>query len=206
MAELGEPISRTVVPARHGKGVLVREGEYLKVLDVQGQQVCDFFAFSPGDSTEFLSVCETRGALGRLSPEVGKPLYNNLGQPILLLVEDPVGIHDMRAAACDAFRYWFYAAPQHRACKMNVMEALQEFGMSPPVFPDPLNIFQNSPFDEHGKFNVLAPKTRPGDYVLLRALRDVLAVGSACPMEINPCNGHNPTDIAFEVYREFPVA
>ena len=135
MAEIGEPISRTVVPARHGKAVLVREGEYLKVVDVQGQQVCDFFAFSPGDSTEFLSVCETRGALGRLSPEVGKPLYNNLGQPILLVVEDPVGIHDMRAAACDAFRYWFYAAPQHRACKMNVMEALQEFGMSPPVFP-----------------------------------------------------------------------
>jgi hypothetical protein len=38
-------------------------------------------------------------------------------------------------------------------------------------------------------------RSRPGDYVDLRAEMDVLAVLSNCPQIHNPCNGFNPTPI-----------
>ena len=44
------------------------------------------------------------------------------------------------------------------------------------------------------------PWSRPGDYVLLRALTDLVCASSACPDDIDPANGWNPTDIHVRVY------
>ena len=200
MVALGELVRRELIPASYGRAVFVRQGQLLKVIDVQGKQVCDFFAFNPQDPAEFLSASHTRVSNGQLDIEVGKPLYNNARQPILLLEEDKVGLHDMRAAACDPARYGMYDVWAHRSCKMNILEALQEFKISPPVFPDPLNLFQNSPYDDQGRFELYEPITKPGDYVLFRALRTVLAAGSSCAQDQNPGNAYNPSDLALEVY------
>jgi hypothetical protein len=43
---------------------------------------------------------------------------------------------------------------------------------------------------------------RAGDYVTFEALADVVAVMSACPMDINPINGREPRDVAVEVAAE----
>ena len=39
------------------------------------------------------------------------------------------------------------------------------------------------------------PWSRPGDYVLLRALKDLTCISSACPCDVDAANGWNPTDI-----------
>ena len=44
------------------------------------------------------------------------------------------------------------------------------------------------------------PWSRPGDYVLLRALSDLVCVSSACPCDVDPANGWNPTDVQVRVY------
>ena len=44
------------------------------------------------------------------------------------------------------------------------------------------------------------PWTRPGDYVLLRALTDLVCVSSACPDDTSAANGWNPTDIHVRTY------
>lgn len=204
MVALGQRVKRVLIPATYGKVVFLRQGQLIKVIDVQGKQVCDFFAFNPADPTEFLSPSHTRVSNGQLGIEVGKPLYNNARQPILLLEEDTVRIHDMRVAACDPARYGMYGAWQHRSCKMNILEALEEFHLWPPVFPDPVNLFQNSPIDKTGKLTILPPVSEAGDYVILRALKDLVIAGSACPMDLNLCNDFNPTDIMFEVYEASP--
>ena len=51
------------------------------------------------------------------------------------------------------------------------------------------------------------PWSRPGDYVMLRALTDLICVSTACPCDVDPANGWNPTDIQVRVYgksEEFP--
>lgn len=201
MVSLGELVQQRMIPGAHGGVVSVKEGQYLKVIDVQGKQVCDFFAFNPVDPTEFLSPSHTRSSNGQMNLEVGRPLYNNARQPILLLEEDKVRIHDMCFAACDPIRYLVdYGVANHRNCKMNTLEALGEFNLWPPVFPDPVNLFMNSPIDRNGKMTILPPVSGAGDYVIFRALRDLIVAGSACPMDLNPTNNFNPTDIMFEVY------
>ena len=46
------------------------------------------------------------------------------------------------------------------------------------------------------------PWSRPGDYVLLRALTDIVCVSSACPDDIDPANGWDPTDIHVRTYSD----
>ena len=41
---------------------------------------------------------------------------------------------------------------------------------------------------------------RPGDYVLFRALKDLTCGTTACPSDIDDCNGWDPTDIFVRVY------
>ena len=200
MVMLGQLLHKVLIPGAYGRAVFLRQGQYLKVIDVQGKQVCDFFAFNPADPTEFLSASHTRGANGQMNLEVGKPLYNNDRQPILLLEEDTVKIHDMRFAACDPTRYGMYGKWQHRSCKMNLLEALEEFNLWPPVFPDPVNLFMNSPVATNGSMTIQPPVSRAGDYAIFRALRDLIVVGSACPVDLNPTNDFKPTDIMFEIY------
>lgn len=200
MVTLGNLIKQVLIPATCGRAAFLRQGQFVKVIDIQGKQVCDFFAFDPADPTVFLSPSHTRSANNRMHLVVGKPLYNNARQPILLLEEDTVGVHDMRFAACDPARYGMYGVWQHRSCKMNTLEALQEFNIFPPVFPEPVNLFMNSPIDKKGKMSILPPVSRAGDYVIFRALKDLTVAGSACPMDLNPTNDFNPTDIMFEIY------
>ena len=206
MVKVGKLVQRREIPGAHGGGAIVKEGQYLKVIDVEGKQICDFFSFNPANPSEFLSGSHTRVFLGQTleAPKtiaVGAPLLDNSRQPMLSVEEDPVGVHDWLLASCDSVRYWAdYGLPNHRNCKTNVIEALAEFHIRAPFVPDPLNLFQNSPYTEQGKFQLFEPTTKPGDYVLFRALRTVLAVGSACPQDQNPANGYNISPIAFEVY------
>ena len=44
------------------------------------------------------------------------------------------------------------------------------------------------------------PWSRPGDYVLLRALSDLVCASSACPDDIDPANGWEVTDVHVRVY------
>ena len=45
-----------VVPAGAGLAVWVRHGEHLRIVDVEGGQVGDLFAFAAADPAEYLSV------------------------------------------------------------------------------------------------------------------------------------------------------
>ena len=206
MVALGRLVQRRLIPGAYGGAVILKQGQLLKVIDVQGKQICDFFAFNPADPRQFLSGSHTRGFLGVTLEDpktiaVGSPLLDNSRQPMLVVEEDTVGVHDWLVASCDPVRYLeAYGLPDHRNCRTNVVEALAEYHIHLPVVPDPLNLFQNSPYDDEGKFDIFEPITKPGDHVLFRALRTVLAVGSACAQDQSPANAYNPTDIAFEVY------
>jgi uncharacterized protein YcgI (DUF1989 family) len=201
MIKPGPLVTDVLIPARHGRALTLREGQRLKVIAVRGKQICDFWAFDLTDPTEFLSMSYTRSSLRHLKIQVGKPLYNNKRRPILILEEDTVGVHDMFVAACDPLRYLELGAPpDHRSCKMNALEALASFSVHPPVFPDPLNLFQNTLADEKGALMYGESRAKAGDYVLFRALQPLLVVGSACPFDLNPAETTERSEIRFEAY------
>ncbi len=65
-----------------------------------------------------------------------------------------------------------------------------------------INFFFNTGVDAHQQLTLDEPWSRPGDYVLLRALSDLVCASSSCPDDIDPANGWQPTDIHIRVYSE----
>ena len=73
------------------------------------------------------------------------------------------------------------------------------------AFPPPINWFMNVAILQRGELEIREPLAEKDDYVVLRALKDVIAAVSACPQDLVPTNGSNPTDLAVRVYRDAPL-
>jgi uncharacterized protein YcgI (DUF1989 family) len=194
--------SELVVKGGHGKAFTVRVGQFLTITDVQGQQVGDFFAWNRHDPREFLSPHNTRLAANALVPPVGSRFVTNRRRPMFVLVRDTVGRHDLMLAACDPARYAGFGVANHRSCATNAEEALRETGVVVPRLYDPVNLFMNVPVRDDGSLSIELPLSRPGDAVTFRATLDTLCALSACPMDLNACNGGPITDLHVRIHNE----
>jgi len=200
---------RIFVPAREGRGVRVEAGQRFRIVDVEGQQAGDLFAFSARDPSEYASAEHTRvfaktpeeAKNCRLFPRVGGYFVTNRREPILYFEEDhSPGHHDMLVAACDAKRFELLGLPDHPSCAANLRRVMAEFGHDAIEIPQPINLFANFPVHDDGTFTLEVSDTKPGDYVTFRAEMDAIVVLSACPHDVLPCYGPmGPTSMAIEV-------
>ncbi len=194
-----------VIPAAEGRPFTARAGQYITVIDLEGEQVCDFVALNGGDHRERLSTCHTRSNLLRVAVGQGDTLVTNLRRPALEIVEDQVGRHDRTIAAGDPPRYErAYGLKDHPNCLDNLSGALQTFGVERWATPEPFNIFQNTTIDGDGHYQVAAPLSKPGDRLVMRALMDLEGAVSACANAQSPVNGHNPTSLRLIVTSDRP--
>ena len=184
--------------------VRLRAGEAVRLIHTHGSQVVDTWCLSAADATEYLSVEHTRRMLGRLFPKEGDPLYSNRRTALLALEKDTAGCaHDMLVACCDPWLYRFYGAPpDHANCHDNFLHALARCGIVTEHVPNPINFWMNVPVVDNNRIALNAPVSKAGDSDhVLRALRDVVVIFSACPMDITPVNGEDriPKSVAYEI-------
>jgi len=200
--------SLVTIPARGGKAAFLEAGQRIRVINTHGQQVVDTWAFNRADLKEFMSMEHSRTFLSRIMARVGDSMATNRRRPILTLVEDTTvegdtaGIHDTLLAACDRYRYELLGCEgYHDNCTDNLAAALAELGLTPPETPSPWNLFMNIPVADDGSVAFVAPVSKPGDYVTLRAEMDCVVAFSACPQDVVPINGVNctPTEAHFQV-------
>jgi uncharacterized protein YcgI (DUF1989 family) len=190
------------VPAREGKAVRIEAGRSFRVVDPNGGQVADTWAFVADDPGEFHSAQHTRAVNSALFPPVGGHFVTNARRPILTLEEDATpGIHDMLIAACDPPRYIpLGVTGWHASCEENLQNAFRAIGLEPPRWaPQPINLFMNTPARQSGEIEWLPAETKAGDYVQLRAELDIVLAVSACPQDILPINRRDPTPILIEL-------
>ena len=193
---------RIDVPAREGRAVRIEAGRSFRVLDPEGGQVADTWAFVADDPGEFHSAQHTRAVNSALFPPVGGQFVTNARRPILTLEEDATpGIHDMLIAACDPPRYVpLGVTGWHASCEENLQNAFRAIGLEPPRWaPQPINLFMNTPARQSGEIEWLPAETGAGDYVQLRAELDIVLAVSACPQDILPINRRDPTPIVIEL-------
>ena len=197
-----------IIPARGGKAAFVEAGQRVRVINTHGQQVVDTWAFRRDELTEFMSMEHSRTFLSRIMARVGDSMVTNHRRPILTLVEDTTvegesaGIHDTLLAACDRYRYELLGCEGYPDnCTDNLAAALAELGLTRPETPSPWNLFMNIPVAADGSVAFVAPVSKPGDYVTLRAEMDCVVAFSACPQDVVPINGVNctPTEAHFQV-------
>ena len=193
-------ISRTVVPAGAGRAVALRAGQQVRVVDVEGGQVGDVFAFAAGDASEYLSASHTRTHISRLFPHIGESFVTSRRRPILTLAADTSpGAHDMLIAACDPERYLALGARRHASCAENLRTALSQQGLRTAVIPQPINVFMCIPVDARGDLSWLPAASRAGDAITFAAAMDCVFVVSACPQDLNAINGDRPTAMEIEI-------
>lgn len=198
-----EPGRRYTLPARQGRAVRLNRGERLKIINVHGTQVCDFWAFFEDGLHEFMSMEHVRAWLSKTIPAAGDELVTNRRRPILCMIEDSsIGIHDTLIAACDLPRYrTLGVAHYHDNCSDNLRMAMHAIGRQVHEVPAPFNVWMNNPVAADGRIAWLPPRSAPGDHVVFEALLDCVAVMSACPQDLVPVNGAGctPTELQFEV-------
>ena len=194
-------MERIEVPAREGRGVRLAAGRSFRVVDVEGRQCVDLFAFRAEDVSEYHSAEHTRVHVNRLFPRPGEHFVTNKRRPILLFEEDATpGLHDMLIAACDPARYAGLGVDGwHASCQENLEREMAELGHDSIEIPQPINLFTNVPVDEEGVLSWLPSRTEPGDYVQLRAEVDLFLVASSCPQDIVPINDKHPTRVAVDL-------
>jgi aminomethyltransferase len=184
----------------------VRAGEYIQIIDVQGKQCSDFLAFHEHKLQKGLERgidgVTTRTLMASAVPEPG--LYSKYFDvdmdPLVELVRDTVGRHDMFALACQAKYYEDMGYPGHINCTENFNRQVTPYGIAKRKGWEALNFFYNTAFDSDNQLTLDEPWSRPGDYVLMRAMSDLVCASSACPDDIDPANGWETTDVHVRVY------
>jgi len=191
---------RFPVEAGHGLAVELAAGHAVQVIDVEGGQVGDLFAFSLADPSEHLSASHTRIHNGRMFPSIGQPFVTDRREPLLVLeVDESAGVHDMLIAACDRNRYVQLGVWPHRSSADNLNEALAARALVATVVPQPVNLFMSVEVGADGSIELAEATTARGDSVTLRAVRACIVVVSACPQYLLAVNRSGPSPLALEV-------
>ena len=203
---LAEPLVDLNIQPGRARGYEVRAGQLIQIVDVKGRECTDFQAFSlqaldRGLERE-IDPTTTRTLMGSLYPGPGlySKYYTVDHEPLLELVQDTCGRHDSFGLACTARYYEDMGYPGHVNCSDNINIEGERFGIRSRGGWPAINFFFNTMLDDTNAIGMDDPWSRPGDFVLMRALTDLVCFSTACPCDIDPANGWNPTDIQVRVY------
>lgn len=203
---LAKPKAEIRIQAGTAQAYRVAAGEYIQVVDVAGKQCSDFLAFDASDLARgvesVLDATTTRTLMGSIYPMPGlhSKYFDENMHPLVEVVRDTVGRHDTFVLACTAKYYEDLGYPGHPNCTENFNNALAPYGVAARRGWSAINFFYNTTADHTGAVLSDEPWSRPGDYVLLRALTDLVCASSSCADDVSAANGWSPTDIHLRIY------
>lgn len=199
-AGAGKLLVDDVVPAREGGAWMVRRGQRMRIIDIEGEAICDFVCFNAANFDERFSQARTKANQGRLMITTGHHLYSRDNNVMFTIVEDTYAVHDLQYGMCSAwvfrnFKDKDYTGFSERKMKVGgplgvppfgcyevLQKAVAPWKIAPENIPDPFNIFQTLEYDyPTASFKLITGHSKPGDYIDMVAGMDVLAAVSACP-------------------------
>lgn len=196
---------RITIPPESGRALKLSRGGVLRIIDNEGLQVADLVAYNVENPREHFSQAFTRANNDMATVKIGDALYSNLNTPLLTIVEDTVGVHDMLFPPCSRFLYeHVFGIDGKTGCREHLTTALKPYGIGFELVTDPFNVFMNAGIDDHGRMMIFEPQSRPGDYLAVRAERDLIVAVSACAADVNDCNGGVCTSVGLELLPHRP--
>lgn len=203
---LAELIQDFRIPHSSARSYIVKAGQYIQIIDVQGHQCSDFQCFSEKglkENKELMidpTVTRTLVASSYPSPGIYNKFYNQDSEPYVEIINDTVCRHDTFGLACNSKYYDDRGYPGHISCTENFNKELAKHNINSRKGWVAVNLFFNTNILECNTYNSDVSWSRAGDFVLFRALTDLVCVSSACPDDTSPANNWNPTDIHVRVY------
>lgn len=169
-----------------GKAIEMSAGQILRIAQTHGGQCADFNCFNLHDYKEFMHCGRTRTVHG-FNPTTGSFLWSAppRERAMMYILDDTVGRNDVLFPRCSAYLYESaYGFDAHTNCHDIQSEAQREYGLTPDDVHDSFNLFMYTHVTEDGRAHISRQDTKPGDYVDLLALMDVLAVPNVCGADI----------------------
>lgn len=200
---MGE-VDRTIVAPGAHFSAAVAEGDRVRIVDLEGQQVTDLVSIAAADRRERLGMYPSRAVNGTWRLTRGHALYSNRARPMWLIEEDTVGENYCGGGFCNApINLVRYGVADTPSCLDNLVAALRPYGLGADDidFDACFNVFMTVRYEPDGRWEIAEPKSRPGDHIQLRALMDQVVAISNCPQVLNPVNAGRLKPVAVEVTR-----
>jgi urea carboxylase-associated protein 1 len=191
-------IYEDVIAAGAPWSYVLKAGQTLRIIDLEGQQAVDALFYAARNHAERYSMQDTILALGTPYIGLGARLMSSEGRPMMTVTADTCGRHDTMAGCCscesNSVRFGHETKYLH-ACRENFILEVGRHGMTKRDIVPNVNFFMNVPISPDGELAVVDGISEPGGSVDLLAEMDVLVVLSNCPQLNNPCNGFTPSPI-----------
>ena len=175
-----------IISACSGMKIDVKQGQSITVIDIEGGQVVDFFAEVNGNVNEFLSTGVTIDCNESLKLNVGDIIYTNLYRPMIKVITDDVGEHDLLHPCCrpEMYDFFYHNGEEHPNCFDNINRVLDEQR----AVIVPVNLFMHTKISTNGSISVEEPVSKAGDKIVLKALMDITLGVAACSVSESKCN------------------
>jgi len=191
----------TIVPAGEPWSARIKKGNVLRLVDLEGQQAIDFLCYHASDPADRYNAANTIKLNQNIYLGKGCVLWSVRARKMMTIIEDSCGAHDTLYGCCsieiDEVRF---GKTNTQSCQSNFEAELAKHGLGEKDIVANVNFFMNVPVEADGAVAIAAGRSKPGDYVDLRAEMDLLVVISNCPERDNPAAGFKPTPVRAIVY------
>lgn len=158
----------------------VASGQLIQIIDLAGKQVASMVAFGGDGRDDALSTSVTITVNASLVLKIGDKLYSASRMPLLELIEDSVGRHDMLTAPLRAETGTTDTSAQSTNDALVHAAAEAELAGRPVV--DAIHFFKHVVIKQRGELEVRESFAERNDTVVLRALTDgAIVVANAYP-------------------------
>lgn len=188
---------------------IVKKGQVLRILDLEGNQAVDTMFFNAVNIRERYSAVDTIREQGNIYLTTDSQLLSTEGNVMLTIIADTCGRHDTLGGACstesNTVRYALDKKYMH-ACRESFLLAIARWEFDTGVriskrdLTSNINFFMNVPVTPDGRLTFADGVSSPGKYVEMRAEMDVVVLVSNCPQLNNPCNAYNPTPVEMLIW------
>jgi urea carboxylase-associated protein 1 len=196
-----------VIKAGDGFMYEIKEGQYFRIVDLEGNQAADTLFYDTHNKNDHYSAVKTMTEQRNIYLTTGSILRAQSGKPLMEIVADLCGNHDTLGGACSAqsntVRYGHDKLYMHN-CRDTFLLEIAKFGKDytkTDLVPN-INFFMNVPVTPEGGLDFKDGVSSAGYYVEMKALTDVTVLISNCPQLNNPCNDYNPTPIRVLIWDE----
>jgi urea carboxylase-associated protein 1 len=193
-----------VVQAGDGFVHTVLKGQYVRIVDLEGNQAVDTLFYNAENYADRYSAQDTIRGQANIYLTTGTKLISTGRNVLLTIVADTCGRHDTLGGACSCesnmVRYAIEKRSMH-ACRQSFLQGALSWSaitgreLDKRDLTANINFFMNVPVTTEGELHFADGVSDAGKYVELRAEMDTLIVISNCPQLNNPCNAYNPTPV-----------
>lgn len=196
-------IATETIPGGWYTTSILKRGETLRLVDVEGTGAAALLAWNAADPSERLNHADTLKIQWTARLRKGRVIFSDMGRVLLSIVEDTSGAHDALVGGSNAASTLAQYGPgAFRNSRDNFIQGALKLGLSRSDIAPCISFFSPvSVADETGAVAWNGSAKTAGAFVDLRAEMDLLVVVSAAPHPLDPAPAYAPGAVGLVRFR-----